>query len=152
MRKLLLLAGVLLGFGLITGSVTRTQALNGPGTIRITTRDLHVALDNRGPSSRGAGDVVLIRQLLYNKAIRKQAIGHSDLVCTYTSPKSRQCNGTYFLPRGKIVVSGSLLYREFYELAVVGGTNIYDNVSGSMTATMYTRRPRREILIFRLTV
>jgi hypothetical protein len=153
MRKLLLLGGVLLGFGFITGSVTRgSQALSGPGTIRITSRDLHVSLDNRGPATRGAGDVLVIRQLLFNKAIRRQAIGHADIVCTYTGPKSRQCSGTYFLPRGKIVVSGSLRYREFYELAVVGGTSIYDNVRGSMTATMYTRGPRREILIFRLIV
>jgi hypothetical protein len=152
MRKLLLLAGVLIGFGLITGSITRSQALSGPGTIRITSRDVRISLDNRGPVRRGAGDVLLIRQLLYNKAIRKKAIGHADVVCTYTGPKSRQCSGTYFLPRGKIVVIGSLRYREFYELAVVGGTNIYDNVRGSLTGTMYTRSPRREILIFRLSV
>jgi hypothetical protein len=41
---------------------------------------------------------------------------------------------------------------EFYELAIIGGTNLYDNVRGSMTATRYTRGPRREILIFRLIV
>lgn len=153
MTKPLLVAAALLGFALLTGSITRdSQALGGPGTIRITSVDLQVSLDNRGPAGRGAGDVLLIRQLLFNKGIRRAAIGHADIVCTYTGSKSRQCNGTYFLPRGKIVVSGSLRFREFYELAVVGGTNLYDNVRGSMTATMYTRRPRREILIFRLIV
>ena len=153
MTKLLLLGGVVLGFGLITGTATlSSQALSGPGMIRITSRDVHVSLDNRGSTRRGAGDVLLIRQLLYNKSIRKSAIGHADIVCTFTGPKSRQCNGTFFLPRGKIVVSGSVLYREFQELAVVGGTNIYDNVRGSMTATMLSRRPRREILVFRLSI
>jgi hypothetical protein len=35
---------------------------------------------------------------------------------------------------------------------VVGGTEIYDNVRGSMSGTIYHRRPRREVLIFRLVV
>jgi hypothetical protein len=153
MRKLLLLAGALVGFTLLTGAVTQgSQALAGPGTIKITSRDIQVSFINRGSPGRGAGDVLLIRQLLYNKGIKKAPIGHSDLVCTYTGSTTRQCSGTYVLPRGKIVVSGSLQFREFYKLAVVGGTEIYDNVRGSMTATLYARQPRREILIFRLVV
>ena len=153
MRKLLLIAGALVGFALLTGSITQgSPALSGPGTIRITSLDVKVSLLNRGARSRGMGDVLLIRQLLFNKGIRKEAIGRADLVCTYTGPKARQCSGTYALPRGTIVVSGSIRYRDFFKLAVVGGTEIYDNVRGSLTATRYTRRPRREILIFRLTV
>src|SRR5919109_4661420 len=151
MRKPLLLAAALLGFALLTGSITRdSQALGGPGTIRITSVDLQVSLDNRGPASRGVGDVLLIRQLLFNKGIRKAPIGHVDIVCTYTGSRSRQCSGTYFLPRGKIVVAGSLRYRAFFKLAVVGGTDLYDNVRGSLTVTMLGRGPRRELIIFRL--
>ena len=67
----------------------------------------------------------MIRQLLYNKGIRKAPIGHSDMVCTYTGNRSRQCNGTYFLPRGKISVAGSVRYWEFFKLAIVGGTDLY---------------------------
>jgi hypothetical protein len=153
MRKLLLISGALVGFALLTGSITQgSPALSGPGTIRITSLDVKVSHLNRGAHKRGMGDVLLIRQLLFNKGIRKEAIGRSDLVCTYTGPKSRQCNGTYALPRGTIVVSGVLRYRDFFKLAVVGGTEIYDNVRGSLTATRYTRKPRREILIFRLTI
>jgi hypothetical protein len=153
MRKLILLCGALVGFALLTGSITQgSPTLSGPGTIRITSLDLKVSLVNRGAPSRGTGDVLLIRQLLFNKGIRKEAIGHTDLVCTYTGPRARQCNGTYSLPRGTIVVSGSLRFRDFYRLAVVGGTEIYDNVRGSLTVTRYTKRPRREILIFRLVV
>jgi hypothetical protein len=153
MRKLLPLSVALVGFALLAGSVTQgSPALSGPGTIRITSMDVKVSLLNRGARSRGTGDVLLIRQLLFNKAIRKEAIGHADLVCTYTGPKARQCSGTYSLPRGSIVVSGTVRFRDFFRLAVVGGTEIYDNVRGSMTATKFTKRPRREILIFRLTV
>lgn len=153
MRTPLLVISALLVFALLTGSVTQGSSdLTGPGTIRITSRDIQVRLDNRGPVGRSVGDVLLIRQLLYNKGIRKRAIGHADLICTYTDFRSRQCNGTYFLPKGSIVVSGSFRYREFFEIAVVGGTNFYDNVRGTMTATVFTHGPRREILIFRLNV
>jgi hypothetical protein len=153
MKHKLMVVLALLAFALITGSVTRgSSELTVPGTIRITSRDVEAALDNRGPSSRGMGDVLLVRQLLFNKGITKHAIGHSDLVCTYTGHRSRQCNGTYFLPRGKIVVSGSMRYRGFFKLAVVGGTDLYDNVRGSMTGTQLGRGPRREFLVFRLVV
>jgi hypothetical protein len=154
MRKLLLLVGCLAGVVLLTGSVTKgSPTLAGPGTIRITSRDVGVSFDNRGAPSRGAGDVILFRQLLFNKGIKKAAIGRADLVCTYTDSKTRQCNGTYYLPRGKIVVAGSLRYRDFFRLAVTGGTEIYDNVRGTLTATRCcARNPRQEILIFRLSV
>jgi hypothetical protein len=152
MKHTLMLVVAMLGFALITGSVTQgSPDLNPPGgTIRITSRDIDVAVVNRGPLSRGMGDTLVVRQLLFNKGITNQAIGHSDLVCTYTGRRSRQCSGTYFLPRGKIVVSGSLRYRGFFKLAVVGGTDLYDNVRGSMTGTQLARGPRRELLVFRL--
>ena len=153
MSKKLFVIAALAAFALVTGSVTLgSSELTGPGTIRLTSKEIERSVDNRGSLSRGPGDVVLIRQLLYNKGIRRTPIGHSDMVCTYTGNRSRQCSGTYFLPRGKIVVAGSLRYWEFYKLAVVGGTDIYDNVRGSVSATLYARDPRREILIFRLTI
>jgi hypothetical protein len=153
MRKLLVLSGALVGFALLTGAVTQgSPSLTVPGTIRITSLDSKVMVVNRAAASRGTGDVLLVRQLLFNKGIRKAAIGHTDLVCTYTGPRTRQCSGTYTLPRGTIVVAGSLRYRDFFRLAVVGGTEIYDNVSGSLTVTRYTRKPRREVLLFQLTI
>jgi hypothetical protein len=152
MKKPLVVFAALASFALVTGSVTLgSSELTGPGKITLTSREIWRSVDNRGSVSRGPGDVVLIRQLLYNKGIRKAPIGHSDIVCTYTGNRSRQCSGTYVLPRGKIVVAGSLRYWEFYRLAIVGGTDLYDNVRGSMSATLYARDPRKEILIFRLT-
>jgi hypothetical protein len=152
MKQKLMIALAVLGLALVTGAITRdSSALNPPGgTIRITARDADVALDNHGPARRSAGDVLLISQLLYNKGITRQAIGRSTMVCTYTSSRDRQCNGTYFLPRGKIVVSGSMRYRGFFKLAVVGGTDLYNNVRGSVSGTMLSRGPRRELLVFRL--
>jgi hypothetical protein len=153
MRNAFLLTGALFGLALITGSVTLGSSdLSSPGTIRITSRQIEARLDNRGAQGRGAGDVVMVRQLLFNKGIRKAPIGYADLVCTYTGPRSRQCSGTYVLPKGKIVVGGSLRFRAFFKLAVVGGTDLYDNVRGSLTVTMLGREPRRELLLFRLVV
>ena len=111
-----------------------------------------MSYNDTGAPGRGPGDVIVIRELLYNKGIRRAPIGHSEMVCTYTGKRWQQCSGTYFLPRGKLVVAGSLRYREFFKLAVIGGTDLYDNVSGSVSATMYSRNPRRSILIFRLTI
>jgi hypothetical protein len=129
-----------------------SQALDRPGTIRITTREVTHRILDHGSRGRGPGDVEVIRSLLYNKGITQRAIGHGEVVCTFTGRRSRVCNGTYFLPRGKIVVSGALVFRQFYEFAVLGGTGLYNNVQGSLTVTTTTPRPRRDILTFRLVV
>lgn len=150
MKKTLFVFAALATFALATGSVTFGSGTVAPGVVRLTTREIDRNVVNRGPLSRGPGDVVVIRTLLYNKGIRRAPIGHSDMVCTFTGNRSRQCNGTYSLPRGKIIVSGSVRYWEFYKLAIVGGTDLYADVRGSETATLYARGPRKEILVFRL--
>ena len=150
MKKSLTVFAALATFALVTGSVSFGSGEVSPGLIRLTTKEISRSVINRGSASRGPGDVVVIRQLLYNKGIRKAPLGHSDMVCTYTGNRSRQCNGTYTLPRGKIMVSGSIRYWEFYKLAIVGGTDFYANIRGSETGTLYARDPRKEILVFRL--
>jgi hypothetical protein len=153
MKKAFFVTGTLAVFALLTGSVSLgSSELTGPGTIKLTTRQIGSSFNDTGPPGRGPGDAIVIRELLYNKGIRRAPIGHSEMVCTYTGVRWQQCSGTYFLPRGKIVVAGSLRYREFFKLAVIGGTDLYDNVRGSVSATMYSRNPRRAILIFRLTI
>ena len=150
MKKPLIVFAALATFALVTGSVTFGSGEVTPGVIKLTSKEIERSVINRGSPNRSPGDVVVIRQLLFNKGIRKAPIGHTDMVCTYTGNRSRQCNGTYSLPRGKIIVSGSVRYWEFYKLAIVGGTDLYSDVRGSETATLYARGPRREILVFRL--
>jgi hypothetical protein len=78
-------------------------------------------------------------------------LGRGELVCTFADGiRSRVCRGTYILPRGKLVVGGSMLYRRFYELAVLGGTGLYDNARGTLTVTRTHTRPVRDLLVFRL--
>jgi len=153
MRKALFAATVLIGVILLAGALTRgSPALANPGTITITARAVDQQFVDRGPAGRGAGDLLVKRFLLFNKGIRAKAIGHADLVCTYTTRYARQCNGTYSLPKGKIVASGAFEYPQFHELAVIGGTGLYDNVRGTLTVTLFKRYPERNILVFRLVV
>ena len=79
-------------------------------------------------------------------------IGHSDITCIDTGTGSENCTGTYFLPKGKIMVGGVIASRLFYELAVIGGTGLYDNVRGILTVTYLDGAPERELVLFRLTV
>jgi hypothetical protein len=153
MKRTLQVGVALAGLALFVIAVApASQALDRNGTIRITTREVaHRVMDQGGPG-RGPGDIEIIRTLLYNKGLTPRAIGHGEVVCTFTGRRSRVCNGTYFLPRGKIVVAGALVFRQFYEFAVLGGTGLYNNVQGSVTVTTTTPKPRRDILTFRLVV
>jgi hypothetical protein len=131
-------------------STMGAQALNQPGTIKVTDRLVkHVHV--RGPDkSTHAGDLDFYRASLYNKGITPTPIGHSDFTCVNTGTGSQSCTGTYFLPQGKIMVGGVIASRLFYELAILGGTGVYANVNGSVVATFLGGAPPREFLVFRL--
>jgi hypothetical protein len=127
-------------------------ALTGPGTVRVTdklVKEIHV---DGGHPGHGAGDLDFYRGQLFNKGITPTAIGHSDITCTNTGTGSSNCTGTYFLPKGKIMVGGVIGSRLFFELAVVGGTGLYDNARGTLTATYLGGSPSKEFLLFRLVV
>ena len=147
-----LVVGVLAGALLVAIPWEDTsEAGTGPATIRITNRQLKVTRVDIGQRGTSPGDVEVVRQLLYNRRVTSRPIGRAELVCTFVdSRRARVCRGTYFLPRGKLVVGGSLQYRQFYDLAVVGGTGLYDNARGALTVTRTGRRPVRDLVIFRL--
>jgi hypothetical protein len=153
MKKALIAVTVLVGVALVAGALSGgSPALTNPGTITLTTRAIKQEFVDRGPPGKGPGDIFVERLLLYNKGIRVRAIGHADLVCTYTTRYARQCNGTYSLPKGRIVVSGAFSFAQFHEMAVIGGTGLYDNVRGTLTVTLLRRDPVRELVLFRLVV
>ena len=87
---------------------------------------------------------------LFNRRVSTTPIGHASLVCTFTIGSERSCRGTYFLPKGNIVVGGSISFRQVFELAVTGGTGLFDNARGTVTATRIRKSPRGEFLLFRL--
>lgn len=145
-----LLVGAVAGVLAATAAGDSTsRAGTGAAKIRITDRLVqadHVDIGRRGTSP---GDIEIVRTRLFDR--RGRSIGRSELVCTFVdSGRSRVCRGTYFLPRGKLVVGGSLRFRQFYDMAVVGGTGLYDNARGTLTVTRSSRRPVRNVVFFKL--
>jgi hypothetical protein len=145
------IAAGLAALALLNGWSMSSSAGTGPATIRITNRVTSQVRVDAGRPGRGPGDTEIIRQNLFNKRISSKPIGHADYVCTFITSATRSCMGTIFLSKGRIVVGGSIRYPELYELAVLGGTRLYDNARGTLTAIRTTQKPRREILVFRLT-
>lgn len=128
----------------------RSEAGTGPAMIRISDRELAVTRVDIGARGTSPGDVEVVRTRLFQRGTGT-VIGHGELVCTFVdSVRSRVCRGTYNLPKGKLVVGGSILYRSFYELAVVGGTGLFDNARGTLTVTRTHRKPVRDLVVFRL--
>jgi hypothetical protein len=148
--KLEILGALVLVVLLQLHTAAASPELKGPGTIRITDRRVSLSTVDLAPRGRSAGDVEITRWGLYNTRITPKPIGHAELVCTYTGGTSRSCNGTFSLPRGKLVVSGQMLYIQFFQLAVVGGTGIYDNVRGTLTVTAFGGKKRGSLVLFRL--
>jgi hypothetical protein len=150
MRKLALgLAAVsVAGAGWLQWS---SDAATGPAQIRLTTKQVRYHRVDNEPSGRSPGDSEIIAHLLFNRGVStERALGHSEFVCTFTIDTSRSCRGTFFLPRGTLVVGGSLRFRQIYQLAVLGGTGLYDNARGSLTVTRLRKTPRRDLMLFRL--
>lgn len=131
----------------LAGAASATET----SVIRITDRELSYQRLDQGPRGAGIGDLEIAWQALYNRRITTKALGHSELLCTFLTKRSRNCTGTYFLPKGKIVVEGVIGSRLLFELPVVGGTGIYSSSRGSLLVTTQTLDPRKEILLFRLT-
>jgi hypothetical protein len=148
---MLMLAGCLAATALAYGWSSSSTAATGPATIRITSRELSRIRVDVGQPGRGPGDTEIVRQNLFNRRIKSKPIGHSEYVCTFTTSRSRACSVTFFLPRGRLMAGGSIRYQELYELAVLGGTRLYDNARGTLTVIRTTRKPQRHILLFRLT-
>jgi hypothetical protein len=149
MKRISLLAALLVVLAVAATTAGSSFALTGPGTIRITDRQVkHIRVDG-GPPGKGASDQDFYRELLYN---RGTTIGHSDVMCTNTGTGSANCSGTYFLPKGKLMVAGVVASRLFYNLPVIGGTRLYENARGTLTAIALGGSPRHELLTFRLSV
>ena len=130
---------------------TRSDASTGPSTIRITDRDTAVSRVDVGARGTSPGDTEIVRAQLFNRRITSKPIGTGELLCTFLDGRRlRACRGTYSLPKGKIIVGGNLSYRQFYELAVLGGTGLFDNARGSVTVTRTARNPARHLIVVRL--
>jgi hypothetical protein len=122
----------------------------GPAQIRIT--DLQTSYSVVKARNNGrTGSIEVVKERLFNPSVSSKPIGNAYITCTYLDRRMRTCAGTYVLPRGSLIVVGVIQTRLLYEIAIVGGTGLYDNARGSLTVTSTHLRPRREVLLFRLT-
>jgi len=129
--------------------VAAAQGATGPAQIRIT--DVQTSYSYVAAKGQRAGAVELVRQRLYNPSVSEKAIGRATMMCTFFDARERNCTGTYFLPKGSLVVAGAIQSRLLYDIAVVGGTGLFENARGTLTVTSTGLRPtRREVLVFRL--
>jgi hypothetical protein len=142
------------GAGLLAGAVVLpgARALERPGTVRVTDSELRHAYVDIGKPGRSPGDIDVYTTLLFNRRIQPTSIGRGTMICTALGVTGQSCTATYVLPQGEITVQGVIGSRLIYDLAVTGGTGLYDNVRGSLTVTSLRRKPSRELLIFRLVV
>jgi hypothetical protein len=148
-RRRILVAAALAALA-ATLALPAAHALDRPGTIQITdTESKHTRVDN-GKHGSSVGDVDVYNLQLFNKRITPKSIGHGEMVCTLAGVRRQSCIVTYVLPQGHISAQGVIDSRLIYELAIVGGTGLYNNVRGSLTVTSLGRKPPRELLVFRL--
>jgi hypothetical protein len=135
-------AGALIGWTSAAGT--------GPATIRVIDRQFGYTRVDIGRHGLSPGDSEVITARIFNKKVSTKPLGNGRFICTFTNGLNRTCIVTVSLPRGQLVATGAVRYRQFYELAVVGGTGLYDNARGTLTVIRTTRHPTREILYFRL--
>jgi hypothetical protein len=129
----------------------RSSASTGPATIRVVDRQFGYTRVDVGKAGLSPGDSEVITTRIFNKRVTEKPIGSGRFICTFTNGLNRTCIATIGLPKGQIVATGAVRYRQLYELAVVGGTGLYDDARGTVTVIRTTRKPAREILLFRLT-
>ena len=147
----LLTAAVILG-GLVAYGSLNSNAATGPEFIRITARQFSYKRVDVGAPGRSPGDQEIIYDKLFNRKITPEPIGSAQFLCTFTVGNTRMCTATVSLPKGELVATGRVRFRQFYDLAIVGGTRLYDDARGTLTIIRTTRSPRpiRELLYFRL--
>src|SRR5438128_12306621 len=126
---------------LVVASPSGSPVLARPGTVRITDREVKQTAVDVGAQGRSPGDLLVSTVLLFNKRITARPIGHAETTCTYLGSGgvqgagSSSCSAAFFLPQGEITAYGVINSRLFYQLAVTGGTGLYDNVRGTLTVT-----------------
>jgi Dirigent-like protein len=150
-RNVLAAIGAIAAVAVTTAQGAQRPSQTGPAQIRITDVQTSYALLKSRRGTHGAGSLELVKQSLYNPSVSGKPIGRATLMCTYVDARDRVCNATYFLPKGSLVVTGAIQSRLLYQIAVVGGTGLFDNARGTLTVTSTGLRPkRREVLLFRL--
>ncbi|TML43817.1 MAG: hypothetical protein E6G19_11170 [Actinobacteria bacterium] len=139
--------------GLAVYASLNSTAATGPDFIRVTDRQFGYTRVDVGRRGLTPGDQEIIYDKLFNRKITTKPIGTARFICTFMTGRTRMCTATVALPKGELVASGTVRFRQFFDLAIIGGTGLYNNARGTLTIIRTTRSPRpiRELLYFRLT-
>ena len=157
-HRIVLIAVLLAVTAVSASAVLASSELTKPGVIRITNREVSREMVDNGRPGQSAGDQLVVTALLFNRRITTRALGHQETLCTslgrgdVRGGGSRSCSMTFYLPQGRLVAGGAVHNLLFYQLPVLGGTGLYDNVGGTLTVTLLGGRPARQLLLFRLTI
>jgi len=141
--------GIIIAATAVGVAAERSNEATGPAVVRLT--DVQLSLHHVNVSRDGMGDLDIANLRLFGTSTQSRPIGSGVLTCTYLSKTLRSCAGAYQLPRGTILTAGVLRTRLLYTAAITGGTGLYDNAGGTLTVTAKGLKPRRELLLFRLT-
>jgi len=125
--RLLAVAVALAAVGAYGTLKSSADAGTGPAAIRITDRQYSYTRVDVGVPGRSPGDQEIIYDRLYNRKITSKSIGSARFLCTFTTGITRMCTASVNLPKGELIATGTVRFRQFYDLAVVGGTGLYDN-------------------------
>jgi hypothetical protein len=101
------------------------------------------------PDRTNVGDTEIVMATIYN-GVAAAAMGQGAMLCTVLNQTARSCTATYALPQGRIVTAGVINNLRRYEVAIVGGTEVYDKVRGFLSVSTTTSRPVRQLLSFHL--
>lgn len=128
------------------------QAQDGTGIIRIFALTKATRVVDVGEPGPSAGDQRISGLILFDRS--GDVIGNGYRQCTsygrVLGADVAFCKTIFTLPMGKILCEGTRSRRDYYVLAVLGGTRLYSNVQGTMIASTVTFPPRRERLLFSL--
>lgn len=149
LSRILAVAAALAAIAALVG--WKSAAGTGPATVRVVDRQFAYTRVDIGRHGLSPGDSEIITTLIFNRHFTKKPLGTGRFICTFTNGLNRTCIATITLPKGQLVASGGVRYRQFYNLAVIGGTGLYDNARGTLTVIRTTVKPTRDILLFRLT-
>lgn len=119
---------------------TGAASLEGPRLVRVTA----ITVEEQGDDEETSDELFTNVDL---RGSEGNLVGSGALRCV-VGLDIADCLGTYILKRGRLMVQGTRQRRDFYVLAIVGGTGIYSNVGGTLVATTLELNPRRERLLF----
>jgi hypothetical protein len=146
----LVVASVAVAGGVAVSAASDAEALTYPGVVRVTAVESWHTRVASGSVRTAAGTVEVARLRLFNTRITPRPIGRAELTCVSTGTGSRSCTMVAALPRGQIVAGGVIASKLFFQLAVYGGTGLYNNVRGTLTVTSLWRTPVTDLLLYRL--